>query len=77
MSMTDAELLAKTVAARGSAHRALGSQVSRGHTGILSISSHSDAACTRAHEFADLWAECRKRGLKMPACDCPAGSHEE
>ena len=73
--MTDQELLAKTAKARGSAHRALGSQVSMGHTGILSISSHSDAACTRAHEFADLWSECRKRGLSMPACDCPPDSH--
>jgi hypothetical protein len=59
--MTDQELLMRTSAARGLVHNA--------------VAENSDAWDTRAAEFSDLVDECSRRGLQIPACNCPAGNH--
>jgi len=79
--MTDAELLAKASAARGLAHRAPMAEVYAENelgrpTGKLKIRDHTRAYADRSNEFFDVMKEVDKRGLKMPACDCPAGSHD-
>lgn len=73
--MTDAELLAATSAARGRAHRAPFAEWSKDHKGHSAIVHHTDAWARHADDFNALMAECDRRGLKMPPCDCPPEDH--
>lgn len=75
--MTDEELLAKLSQARGAAHRAPFAEWSKDHRGHSSIVNHTDAWAARGNDFLKLSEEADRRGLKMPACDCPAGAHSE
>lgn len=74
--MTDEELIAKTSAARGLAHRAPFAEWSKDHKGHSSIVNHTNAWAANGLAFADLSDECCRRGLKIPACDCPDGAHD-
>lgn len=73
--MTDQELLERISAVRGEAHRAPLAEWSKDHTGHSAIVNHSNSWAERSHTFAELMTECRGRGLAMPPCDCPTGSH--
>jgi hypothetical protein len=74
--MTDEELLQRTSAARGLAHRAEFAEYSKDHRGHTSIVTHKSAWSVRGDEFAALADEVARRGLKSPPCDCPAGAHD-
>ena len=74
--MTNEELLARTSTARGLAHRSPFAEWSKDHRGHSSIVNHTSAWATNGMAFADLAAECDKRGLSIPACDCPPGAHD-
>lgn len=74
--MTDEELLNKTSAALGAAHRAPFAEWSMDHHGHSSIVNHTDAWAKRSKEFMDLIDECLCRGLKPPKCDCPPDAHK-
>lgn len=73
--MNDEELLAKTSAARGLAHRAPFAEWSKDHKGRSSIVNHTSAWARQADDFIALSDECGRRGLLLPLCDCPAGAH--
>jgi hypothetical protein len=74
--MTDDELIAKTSAARGFAHRASFAEWSKDHRSHSAIVNHTHAWAERGDDFMKLADECERRGLKLPACDCPPGAHE-
>jgi hypothetical protein len=79
--VTDADLLAKTAAARGAAHRAPMAMFCTENlygkpTGHFFLEDHTHAYADRAHEFSLLMAEVKRRGLEMPPCDCPEGAHD-
>lgn len=74
--MTDEELLAKTSAARGLAHRAPFAEWSKDHRGHSAIVNHTSAWAQCGNDFMSLMDECERRGLKMPPCDCPPGAHD-
>lgn len=74
--MTDEELLAKTSAARGAAHRAPLAKWSKDHRGHSTIINHTTGFADRGNEFMMLADECRRRSLTLPACDCPDGTHD-
>lgn len=74
--MTNEELLQKTAAARGLAHRAPFAEWSKDHRGHSSIVNHTDAWAVRSNEFNVFMDEVERRGLKMPPCDCPPGAHD-
>lgn len=74
--MTNEELLAKTSAARGLAHRAPFAEWSKDHRGHSSIYNHTHAWAERGDDFLTLAAECDRRGLALPPCDCPTGAHD-
>lgn len=74
--MNDHELLTKTAAARGLAHRAPFAEWSKDHRGHSAIVHHTRGWADRSNEFFGLMAEVNRRGLKMPPCDCPAGAHD-
>ncbi len=69
-------LLSAASAARGAAHRAPFAEWSKDHTGHSAIVHHTTSWAERGHAFVDLMTECRRRGLAMPPCDCPPGSHD-
>lgn len=73
--MTDTDLLEATSKARGLAHRAPFAEWSKDHLGHSAIVNHTTAWAVRGNGFIELMAEIKRRGLEMPACDCPAGSH--
>lgn len=73
--MTDAELLERTAQARGLAHRAPFAEWSKDHRGHSAIVHHTRAWTDRSNDFLELMTEVDRRGLSMPACDCPPGSH--
>ena len=73
--MTDEELLAQVSAARGAAHRAAFAEWSKDHRGHSSIVNHTNAYAVRGDELMALADELERRGLKLPPCDCPPGSH--
>lgn len=75
--MTDEELLAKTSAIRGEAHRAPFAEWSKDHRGHSSIVNHTFSWATRGYEWLELTDECERRGLPIPPCDCPPGAHDE
>jgi hypothetical protein len=74
--LTNEELLARTAAARGLAHRAPFAEWSKDHKGHSSIVNHTHAWASNGTVFADLADECDQRGLEIPPCDCPPGSHD-
>lgn len=74
--MTDEELLVKVSAARGLAHRALFAEWSKDHKGHSFIVNHTNAWAVRGDELMAYANELERRGLKLPPCDCPAGSHD-
>lgn len=74
--MTNEELLNRTAAARGLAHRAGFAEYSKDHKGHTSIIHHTSAWAVRGDEFITLANECERRGLKLPPCDCPPGAHD-
>jgi hypothetical protein len=74
--LTDDELLRRVSAARGAAHRAPFSEWSKDHRGHSSIVNHTVSFAARGNDFAALAIELRKRGLNIPACDCPEGAHD-
>lgn len=74
--MTNEELLARTSAARGLAHRSPFAEWSKDHKGHSSIVNHTHAWATNSTAFVDLVNECSRRGLGIPPCDCPAGAHD-
>jgi hypothetical protein len=73
--VTDAELLAKTALARGEAHRVPMRPYRVDADGHKWVDTSSRAYAARADDFFTLMSECKKRGLEMPACDCPDGAH--
>jgi hypothetical protein len=73
---SDEQLLKATAAARGAAHRAPLAEWSKDHLGHSSIVYHTHAWADRSNEFSNLVAEIKRRGLEIPACDCPVGTHE-
>ena len=73
--MTYEELLAQVSAARGAAHRAPFAEWSKDHRGHSSIVNHTNAYAVRGDELMALADELERRGLKLPPCDCPPGSH--
>ena len=73
--MTDEELLQKTSAARGAAHRSEFAEYSMDHRGHTSIVNHVSGWAVRGDEFVELADECSRRGLKLPLCDCPTDAH--
>lgn len=75
--VTNEQLLQRTAAARGEAHRAPFAEWSKDHRGHSAIVNHTSAWATRSNEFIDLAAECKRRGLPLPDRDCPAGAHDE
>jgi len=75
--MTDSELLEATSKARGLAHRSPFAEWSKDHTGHSAIVNHTNAWATRALEYIALAAECSRRDLRIPPCDCPDGAHEQ
>lgn len=75
MTLSDQELLVKTADARGASHRAPFAEWSMDHRGHSAIINHTSAWADRSNEFFDLMAEVDRRGLKIPECNCPAGSH--
>ena len=74
--MTNEELIRKTSAARGLAHRAPLAEWSLDHRGHSAIVNHTNAWAVRSREFHELMDECERRGLAMPPCDCPPGAHD-
>lgn len=72
--MTDEELLQRTSAARGAAHRAEFAEWSMDHKGHSAIVHHTNGWADRSREFFELMDEVERRGLKMPPCDCPDGA---
>lgn len=74
--MTDAELLQRLSAARGRAHRAPLAEYSKDHRGHTAIVNHTTGWRSEGAEFIELCEMAEKRGLSMPPCDCPAGSHD-
>jgi hypothetical protein len=74
--VTNEELLARTATARGLAHRAPFAEFSKDHKGHTSIVNHTNAWATNGMAFAELAVECDRRGLEIPACDCPLGAHD-
>jgi hypothetical protein len=75
--VTNEELLARTSAARGLAHRAPFAEWSKDHRGHSAIVNHTHAWAERGEDFLTLAAECDRRGLALPPCDCPAGAHDD
>ncbi|MDE2101672.1 MAG: hypothetical protein KGL39_30780 [Patescibacteria group bacterium] len=81
MHMTNEELILKTAQARGPAHRAPMAMFCTENkygkpTGHYFLEDHTTAYARRADEFFALYEECKKRGLSLPDCDCPAGAHD-
>lgn len=74
--MNDQELLQRTSAARGHAHRAPFAKWSKDHRGHSAIVRHTSAWSDRSNEFLVLMNEVKRRGLQMPPCDCPLGAHD-
>lgn len=74
--MTDEELLKEVSVALGEAHRAEFAEWAMDHRGHSAIVNHKDAWALRSREFVRLYGELKQRGLKLPACDCPAGAHD-
>ena len=74
-TMTDQELLEKTSKARGEAHRVPMRPYRVDADGHKWVETSSVAFSARADAFFALAAEVKRRGLKLPACDCPDGSH--
>jgi hypothetical protein len=76
IDLTNDELLQKTSAARGAAHRSEFAEYSKDHRGHTAIVNHVSAWAVRGDEFVALAEECSRRGLKLPPCDCQADAHD-
>lgn len=74
--MTDDDLLLKTSAARGVAHRAPFAEWSKDHKGHSSIVVHTSTWGARSSDLLSFVSECSRRGLPLPPCDCPQGAHD-
>lgn len=81
--MNDESLMVAASRARGAAHRSEMSEIfevnERGHpTGVKKIAENGHAIgwILRGNEFCALAQEIKRRGLAIPDCDCPPGSHD-
>lgn len=74
--VSDEQLLTMASRSRGLAHRAPLAEWSKDHLGHSAIVRHTDAYAARARDFFAICDELERRGLKMPPCDCPSGSHD-
>lgn len=75
-TMSDADLIARSRAALGLAHRAPFAEWSTDHRGHSAVVNHTSAWAGHSQEVLEIDRELRRRGLGAPGCDCPPGAHD-